>query len=212
LRRDESSSPGCVVIELDHHCGGLNRRYQPAGGTARAGDAGEQCQPRLAARLATFLYSLAVQQQQATSFVTDTYNLDMQWLNTVDQPLLDEGIYWTERAATEGNTEGAILNRTQGGLALQVAAAAPGSRHDLSVTIHNAKTGNPTQITVFAAGDGSAIHDVAPSVFGYIESAISTVVAIAAVVTGQYYLYLAAAAIDAAEAGQAFSNGRTCRG
>ena len=41
----------------------------------------------------TFLYALAVQRMQATSFVTDNYNLDMQWLNTVDQPLLDEALY-----------------------------------------------------------------------------------------------------------------------
>jgi len=51
---------------------------------------------------------------------------------------------------------------------------------------------------------------VAGAVLG--ESAISTVVDIAAVVTGQYYLYLAAAAIDAAEAGQAFSNGQDVQG
>jgi hypothetical protein len=39
-----------------------------------------------------------VQQVQATSFITDDYNLDMQWLNTVDQPLLDEAVYWSKRA------------------------------------------------------------------------------------------------------------------
>ena len=144
---------------------------------------------------------------QATSFVTDNYNLDMQWLNTIDQPLVDEAVFWSERAATEdpnpGNTqpttlaqvtagleaglnpEGAVLNNTQANLALQVAAEAPSSRQDLSVTINNAVTGNPTQITVFATGDGSSIHDVAPSVFSSVESVVFIVVDIAAVVTGQ---------------------------
>ena len=65
---------------------------------------------------------------------------------------------------------------------------------------------------MYADGDGSTIHDVAPSVFGYVEAAVSTLVDIAAVVTGQPYLYYAAAAIDGAEAGQAFSNGQDVQG
>ena len=82
----------------------------------------------------------------------------------------------------------------------------------MSINIHNPQTGNPTQITVFANGGSSAIHDVAPSVFGFIESAVSIALNIAAVVTGQAYLYFAAAAIDAAQAGQAFSNGQDLQG
>ena len=35
---------------------------------------------------------------QATSFVTDNFNLDVQWLNTVDQPLLNEAVGWNEHA------------------------------------------------------------------------------------------------------------------
>jgi hypothetical protein len=166
------------------------------------------------AQLATFLYSLAVQQMQATSFVTDNYNLDMQWLGTVDQPLLQEAEYWSERATAEASShpEQAIEDNTQASMALQIAAEAPGSRQDMEVTINNAATGNPTQITVFADGDGSTIHDVAPSIGGYIEEAVSTLVDIAAVVSGQYYLYLAAAGIDAIEAGQAFSSGEDVQG
>jgi len=57
---------------------GVNLGLQLADGT--------QVQFASTARLATFLYSVAVQQMQATSFVTDNYNLDMQWLNTIDQP------------------------------------------------------------------------------------------------------------------------------
>ena len=50
------------------------------------------------ARLADFLYATAVQQMQATSFVTDNFDLDVQWLNTVDQPLLNEAVGWNEHA------------------------------------------------------------------------------------------------------------------
>ena len=149
---------------------------------------------------------------QATSFVTDNYNLDMQWLNSIDQPLLEEATFWSERAATEGNSEGAILNNTQANLALQVAAESPSSRQDLSVTINNAVTGNPTQITVYAAGDGNAIHDIDPGIGGYIESAFSTVINILAVVFPETGLPFLAAAVDAAQAGQAFSNGEDVQG
>ena len=149
---------------------------------------------------------------QATSFVTDNYNLDMQWLNSIDQPLLEEATFWSERAATEGNSEGAILNNTQANLALQVAAESPSSRQDLSVTINNAVTGNPTQITVYAAGDGNAIHDIDPGIGGYIESAFSTVINILAVVFPETGLPFLAAAVDGAQAGQAFANGEDIQG
>ena len=162
------------------------------------------------ARTATFLYALAVQQMQATSFVTDNYNLDMQWLNTVDQPLLDEAVYWNERATAERSVypERTVEDNMQASIALQIAAEAPGTRRDMTVTIHNAQTGNPTQITVYANGNGSRIHDVAPNVFGQVLGIISTLVNVAAVVSGNAYLYYAAAALDAANAGEDFSNGQ----
>ena len=163
------------------------------------------------ARTATFLYSVAVQRMQATSFVTDNYNLDMQWLGTIDQPLLEEAEYWTERAASETG-ERAILDNTQASMALTIASEAPANRSDNSVTIHNDSTGNLTQITVYAAGDGSTIHDIAPSALSAIEPIVSTILNIAATVTGQYYLYIAAAALDAVQAGQAFSQGQDLAG
>jgi hypothetical protein len=94
----------------------------------------------------------------------------------------------------------------------QIAAEAPSSRQNMSVTINNAATGNPTQITVYAAGNGSAIHDIAPGIGGYIESAFSTILNIAAVVFPETGLPFLAAAVDAAEAGQAFSNGEDVQG
>ena len=90
------TSAGNLLAELpvlETQANGVNLGLQLADGT--------QVQFASTARLATFLYSLAVQQMQATSFVTDNYNLDMQWLNTVDQPLLQEGVYWSERATAE---------------------------------------------------------------------------------------------------------------
>jgi hypothetical protein len=105
-----------------------------------------------------------------------------------------------------------VLDNVQANLALQIAGEAPGRRQDMSVTIHNASTGNPTQITVFAAADGSTIHDVAPGIFSTIEGAISIVLDIAAAATGQDYLYYAAAVVDAARAGQDFSQGQDLAG
>ena len=43
-------------------------------------------------RVADWLYAVAVQQGQATQFVTDNDYLDIQWLNTVDQKLLNEAV------------------------------------------------------------------------------------------------------------------------
>lgn len=68
-----------------------------------------------------------------------------------------------------------------------MAAEAPGSRGDLSVPINNAATGNPTQITVYANGSASRIHDVAPGVWWYVEDAVSTAVNIAAAAIGHWY-------------------------
>jgi hypothetical protein len=76
---------------LETQANGANLELQLADGT--------QVQFASTARTATFLYSLAVQQMQPTSFVTDNYNLVQQWLNTVDQPLLDEAAYWRHRPA-----------------------------------------------------------------------------------------------------------------
>ena len=112
---------------LETEAGGANLDLQLADGT--------QVQFASTARLATFLYSLTVQQMQATSFVTDNYNLDMQWLNTIDQPLLDEAVYWSERAKAEASAqpEQSIEDNTQASMALQIAAEAPSNRQDMTV-------------------------------------------------------------------------------
>jgi hypothetical protein len=120
---------------LEMQANGANLGPQLADGT--------QIQFASTARLATFLYAVAVQQMQATSFVTNSYNLDMQWLNTVDQPLLDEALYWSERAKAEASIypERTIEDNTQASMALQIAAEAPSSRQNMTVTINNAATG-----------------------------------------------------------------------
>jgi hypothetical protein len=81
----------------------------------------------------------------------------------------------------------------------------------MSVTINNPYTGNPTQVTVYAGG-GHSVHDYAPSVVNYVESAIGVLVNIAAIYFQQPEFYWAAAAVDAAEAGQDFSNGEDLQG
>jgi pimeloyl-ACP methyl ester carboxylesterase len=82
----------------------------------------------------------------------------------------------------------------------------------MSVTINNAATGNPTQITVYADGDGSSIHDVAPSIGSYVESAASIIINTLAVIFPETGLPFLALALDSAEAGQAFSNGEDVQG
>ncbi len=62
---------------LETEANGANLGLQLADGT--------QIQFASTARTATFLYSLAVPQTQATSFATDNCNQDMQWLNTVEK-------------------------------------------------------------------------------------------------------------------------------
>ena len=178
---------------------------------------GTQIQFASTARLADFLYATAVQQMQATSFVTDNFNLDVQWLTTVDQPLLNEAVGWNEHAAALRALGGANYDQqaveanTMASLALQIAAQPPASRQNLTVTIANPVAGNPTHVTAYAGGGGS-IHDTTPGIGTYIESVISLGLNIAAAVSGQAYLYFAAAAVDAARSGQAFSNGQDLQG
>jgi len=178
---------------------------------------GRQIQFASTARLADFLYATAVQQMQATSFVTDNFNLDVQWLNTVDQPLLNEAVGWNEHAAAVRALGGANYDQqaveanTMASLALQIAAQPPSSRHDITVTIANPVAGNPTEVTAYAGGGGS-IHDTTPGLLSYIEPVISLALNITAAVTGQAYLYFAAAALDAVQSGQAFSNGQDLQG
>jgi hypothetical protein len=154
---------------------------------------------------------------QATSFVTDNFNLDVQWLNTVDQPLLNEAVGWNEHAAAVRALGGANYDQqaveanTMASLALQIAAQPPSSRHDITVTIANPVAGNPTEVTAYAGGGGS-IHDTTPGLLSYIEPVISLALNITAAVTGQAYLYFAAAALDAVQSGQAFSNGQDLQG
>ena len=75
---------------LETTANGVNLGLQLADGT--------QIRFASAAGLADFLYATAVQQMQATSFVTGNFNLDIQWLTTVDQPLLNEAVGWNEHA------------------------------------------------------------------------------------------------------------------
>jgi len=189
---------------LEAQANGVNLGLQLADGT--------QVQFSSTARLADFLYATSVQQMQATQFVTDNYNLDTQWLNTVDQPLLNSAIQWNEQAVNQtaaGKTAQATESNIAASLALQIAGEAPASRQNDEVTISS--NGTPTQITVYTNGT-CTIHSLNGGITGYIEEAVSTLVSIAAVVTGQWYLYYAAAAIDAAQAGQAFANGQDLAG
>ncbi len=189
---------------LEAQANGVNLGLQLADGT--------QVQFSSTARLADFLYATSVQQMQATQFVTDNYNLDTQWLNTVDQPLLNSAIQWNEQAVNQtaaGKTAQATESNIAASLALQIAGEAPASRQNDEVTISS--NGTPTQVTVYTNGT-CTIHSLNGGITGYIEEAVSTLVSIAAVVTGQWYLYYAAAAIDAAQAGQAFANGQDLAG
>ena len=88
----------------------------------------------------------------------------------------------------------------------------PSSRQDTTVTINNAATGNPTQITVYAAGNGGKVHDISGGIGSIFGSIASIVVNIAAAVFPETGLPYLAAALDAASAGQDFSNGQDLQG
>jgi hypothetical protein len=128
---------------LETEANGANLGLQRADAT--------QVQFASTARLATFLYSLAVQQMQATSFVTDDYNLDMQWLNSTDQPLLVEAAYWSKLAAATANPEQSIEDNVEASLALQIAAESPSSAQTMT------QTNNSAQITVQAGTAASTL-------------------------------------------------------
>lgn len=215
---------------LETTAGGVNLGLQLADGS--------QLTFSNTAGVADFLYALAVQQMQATSFVTDNFNLDVQWLNTVDQPLLNEAVGWTEQSATEAaaasaqtalaaqesgwsaleaeaeassDTSLAQEYGTEAYLAMQIAAEAPASRQDASVTINNSYEDCQTQVTVYANGSGGTIHDIDNSnPWTYVEEVASTILNVVAVFVPA--LAPLAMAVDAAEAGQDFANGKDLQG
>ena len=161
-------------------------------------------------------YAVAVQQGQATQFVTDNYNLDIQWLNTISQRLLNKAVGWSEEAATltvAGGTQNASIAaelNTMTSLALHMAGTAPSSRPaSLTATIDNGYEGCQTQVTVGADGSGS-IHDIADSPWSYVEEVASIVINVAAMFCPA--LVPLAVAIDAAQAGQNFANGQYLQG
>jgi hypothetical protein len=78
------------------------------------------------ARLAGFVYAVAVQSGQATSFVTNLYHDDLNWLNHVDQPMLDVAQNWSDNAAlaaVQGQNDQAKINRPLSRLAGPVSGA-----------------------------------------------------------------------------------------
>ena len=104
LANTSITDPLAELPALETQAGGMNLDLQLADGTQVTFDN--------TGRLADFLYAVAVQLGQATSFITDNYNLDMQWLNTVGQPLLNEAVGWSEQSATFAAAASAVQGLT----------------------------------------------------------------------------------------------------
>ena len=169
------------------------------------------------AEVVSVLYALSVQQSQVTAFTTQDFQLDQNWLNQVDQPMLEVADEFEDSAAvaqSQGNQNLVILDNTAANISLQIAAEAPGSRtaitqtvslsdHKTEVTI-DPNTANPYSSAVF--------HDIDPGIGGLLEAIGLAVLNVAAAVFPETGLPYAAAAADAAEAGNDFANGQAISG
>jgi hypothetical protein len=169
------------------------------------------------ARLADFLYGVAVQKQQATQFVTDTFNADITWLNTVDQPMLRVAQNWSDIAAidaVQGKTGQVTLSNVAARIALQIAAQDPAHRTQITEKIQ--LPGLQTEVTVFPnATDpqgGATFHDIDPGIGGILEALGDAMINVAAVAFPASPLPNVAVAVDLAEAAKAFANGQVISG
>ena len=168
------------------------------------------------AHLTDFLYGVAVQKSQADSFVTDTFNQDINWLNQVDQPLLEVSQQFDDLGAYNtsiGNSGQATLSYAAARVALNIAGEAPGSRADMSEKV--AVNGHETEVTVFASATNTSdatFHDIDPGIGGILETIGVAILNVAAIAFPETGLPYAAAAADAAVAGQDFANGQILDG
>ena len=169
------------------------------------------------ARLTDFLYAVAAQKSQASTFVTDTFHQDVAWLDQVDQPMLNVAQNLEDLAAYDSArnaTDQATLAHAAARIALRIAAEAPGTRGQLTEKV--GVSGHETKVTVFANTldpfGGATYHDIDPGIGGILEVAGLAVLNIAAAVFPETGLPYAAAAADAAEAGKDFANGQILDG
>ena len=168
-------------------------------------------------RLTDFLYAAAVQETEATSFVTDTFNADVNWLNQIDQPMLQVAQNFTDLAAyntAHGNAAQATLSNAAARIALKIAAEDPANRQSITQKISIA--GHETKITVNPDTTdpygNATFHDIDPGVLGIVETVGVAILNIAAAIAPESGLPFAAAAADAAVAGEDFANGKVLDG
>ena len=169
------------------------------------------------AQLTDFLYAVAVQKSQANQFVTDTFNQDIAWLNRVDQPMLDVANNLSDLAsanASSGNANGATLANAASRIALDIAAQDPGARTQLSEKV--SLPGHTTEITVYPGTNDHygdvRFHDIDPGILGILEAVGTVILNVAAAAFPETGLPYAAAAVDAAEAGEDFAKGNVLGG
>ena len=171
------------------------------------------------ARLADFLFAVAAQKSQATAFTQDVLNRDVAWLDQVDQPMLDLANRETDLAAyndSVGKGDQAALARLAATVAMQIAAMPATQR--TTVTAKTQSQGHEVDVTVYAnSGEANGppvrFHNVDPGILGILEQVGVVLINAAAIAfpeTG--VLVVAAAAVDAAEAGKAFANGQVIQG
>ena len=163
---------------------------------------------------------MAAQQSQATQFVTDVFHIDVNWLNQIDQPVLNVAQYWSDVAAYDqsvtGNYGQAKLANTAAEVALKLASYGEGNTQPAYMKV--SVNGHETEVTVYPTntdadlGGTATFHDIDPGIGGIAEAFGVAILNVAAAVFPETGLPYAAAAVDAAEAGKDFSQGQVIEG
>lgn len=161
------------------------------------------------ARLADFLYAVAVQKSQATSFVTKVFNEDVTWLDQIGQHELQIAQFWSDKAVlASGNSDLVTLYNAASRIALKIAAADPANRQPMTEKVR--LKDHYTKVTIdpnVADPQSSAkFNDINPSLAGILEEIGVAFVNIAAAFQVPGFQYIAIA-VDGAEAGKKFANG-----
>jgi hypothetical protein len=164
-------------------------------------------------RLATFLYALDVMQGGATGEVTSIYNQDIAWLNQIGQPLLETAQHYSDLAAygySVGQTQQAEIAQTASAMALEIAAQDPSVR--LPFKTATLQLGNHIgQVSVGVDGSASE-HDLSTNPLAKAAGFAAALLNVLAAAFPYTPLPEIAAAVDAAQAGEAFANGEIANG
>ena len=166
-----------------------------------------------AVELAGYLNRTAQGTAPADPGLGGAYRATSDWLNQVDQPALQAAAHYAGLVQYDAKTYGrdrVVLDQTAAALALQIAATPEASRQQVTQKVHSGD--HETEVTVTPGGQ-VRFHDIDPGIGGIVET-VGTIIVDALAVAFPYvpaFAY-AAAALNAAEAGQSFADGQVVGG